>query len=860
MTLSTHMRPQGRRIALTALLAVVLAAVFASTALAAPTITYTNAPAFADPAPLQQTENRYDNAVAFTVAGGVAITAVDCATDNGAYTDCSGGLPGNGNFTYSAGPVPFDLGSHEIHVRVTDGVATTKHWTWRVEAKNYSDTLIPSGGSLMGYWKLDDLADAAKADNATGNAAYDGTYNPGAYVVKRQPAGVACELQPHQPFGCAFNTLDSQGWSAYFGGRDDEIDIHNIPKAPNNKWSMEAWVKPDFSNELRGIARFSGSLWTTDNGHFACAQASEEGSYRAISSSSYVPGQWYHVACIRDGYSIKLYVNGVLRGTTTSHADTWSTGYDQAYIGRGGNPSPEIPGNESKDWWKGWIDDVAYYHDSLSADEIYERWRTGTVNEDWYDVHPGVTNDVAPPSSEPITGGTSIQTPQNNSQFSPDAQNYKHPTAAFTCWDPQFSGVQVQILPPNCTATVAFGVNPPVAITNGTPLPLAPGSYTFTLTATDGAGNTWVHSHKYVVTGTGTGFSDLVKCINPSPAAGCSIPLAYYRLNEGSGATTLIDSGPNGFNGEFKNDQNQGGTGISGDSNKTRDFFGLGGYAAVNNIDAPIWGYTIEFWWKPADNGPSSLFQQGSNGAVWYDGGNVKFRADEKADNPSGIASFPLPTPSSTGHWYFVAAVYDGITAKLYVRESTSGNTTLTPPATALVHAHDGYESADTLYLGYGTEAPWLRGALDEVVYWGTPLAATKLEQHFNADPPAGDVEYTPADSNSGGGGSGGGASSGGSSSASASTPVTTAKKPAVTSTASKPAAKKLTAAQKKKALTAAKAKVASLTKSLAKAKAKVKSLKRHHASKKSVKKAQAKVTSLQKQLTKAKAATKKLA
>ena len=504
---------------------------------------------------------------------------------------------------------------------------------------------------------------------------------------------------------------------------------------------------------------------------------------------------------------MKLYINGVLKGSTTANAAANNNMDSQGKIGLVNAPSHAV--------WKGNIDNVADYHSALSVDELKYHWELGAVENGWYATRPGVTKDVAPPSEEPdpaqsaTFGTTSINSPQNNSQYSPDAQAFKAPLAAFSCWDPTSggalltSGLQTQLSIASCTAMVDG--NP---IANGAPLPLSPGTHALTLTSVDLAGNVWVHTHTYYVTPANSGYLNVIKCTNPAVASpGCDAPLAYYRLNEAASSTAILDSSGNSYDGEYKNDQTQGGTGVTGDLDKTRAFFGEGGYAAVNNIAAPLYGYTLEAWWKPADDGGMAIVQHGSNGTLWYDGANVRFRPDERS---ASVASVALPTPSASGNWYYVAGTYDGITAKLYVEESVSPNVKLTHTNSVPFHKKDGAGSADTFYLGFandiGLASPWLRGELDEVAYYGTALGAAKLAQHYNADPPAGDVHYVAP------------------SKAPAATPAAAAPAAATPATASrKGAAAKAKAKAKARAKARAKAKTKALKKARARAKAKAK-------------------------------------
>ena len=88
-------------------------------------------------------------------------------------------------------------------------------------------------------------------------------------------------------------------------------------------------------------------------------------------------------------------------------------------------------------------------------------------------------------------------------------------------------------------------------------------------------------------------------------------PIAYYRLGDAADSTVMADSSGNNRDGQYKNDQQQSGPGVTGDNNNTRQFLGLGGYGYANNIATPQFGYTLEGWVKPADGGDMMIAQHG---------------------------------------------------------------------------------------------------------------------------------------------------------------------------------------------------------------------------------------------------------
>lgn len=746
MKLSLH---NGRRIVLLAALATVA---FAGSAMAGTAAIVSTSTGFnADPGanrPNNRTEDRTPT-INYAITLGTSGDAIECNIDGTGWVPCSpgpssvSGDPTNGSWTPASN---LKLGAHTFQVR-SPATGTPASYSFRIEPPQYFE-LIKSY-SPKGYWELDDAASASAAADASGNG-YNGDYEN--FPIKRQPAGVSCENQPHPPFACdweegpldpdtgqptysgsdggasTYSGRDGQGWSAYFGGRDDHVQIENVPNGTNTSWAVEAWVKPDFAAEERGVFQHVPSLWTvkgtnpTDT-RFACSGLNDEDA--AVKSADITranfQGKWIHVVCKYDSGTYSLYVNGLK--TTGAAGPSYVTPNGGQYQGLIG-----LVNKSADKWWKGWIDNVALYSTAtpMSDDSASFDHEVGTISDARYAANAnGVNDDLSPPSS-----GSDISIPANNAQYSVDAQSYKDPDATYAC------GASSPIAPTTTALGATFvGLAPIGGSANYELMCQKPGPGTFT----------WYHRHAFNRHGpAGFGFVNLLKCLSPVPAAGCSAPFAYYRLNEISGATVLDDE-LNAFDGEFKNRTGQGGTGISGDNNNAREFFGLdSGYAAVNNIAAPLWGYTLEAWWKPADNGSMMILQHGSNGAIWYDGANLRFRPDERG----GAASLPIAV--TPGQWYYVAGTYDGITGKLYAQQSVNPNITLlggSGGAAVASHYQDGAGSADTFYLGYGDQLSgggWLRGELDEVAYYGSALSQTKLTEHFNADPPAGDVKYAP--------------------------------------------------------------------------------------------------------------------
>jgi hypothetical protein len=262
------------------------------------------------------------------------------------------------------------------------------------------------------------------------------------------------------------------------------------------------------------------------------------------------------------------------------------------------------------------------------------------------------------------------------------------------------------------------------------------GTKTFTVTATDNAGNTHTETVTYRV----FTFRNFMLDDNP---------IAYYRMGDAAGSQAMrAEVGPNG---EYKNGQSSEPFGISGDGDRARRFTGADGYGYANGIEAPR-SYTLSAFFRLDDSGPAMILQHGSAGAIWHSGGMLRFR-------PVDWLGVELDTGAGSvtpGTWHHVAATYNWVpnpnnpqlgtgTARLYLdgehMDARTGDRQTS--------------GTSTFYVGYGDKAPWLRGVVDEVAYYPRALSHTHLHEIWLADPPP--AEAPAAGSGSGTSGGAGG-------------------------------------------------------------------------------------------------------
>ncbi len=163
---------------------------------------------------------------------------------------------------------------------------------------------------------------------------------------------------------------------------NDYVDCGN-PSELNfgtGSWSISAWMKMPasttdnmniFSNggdSADGIRYMLGVSETDD--HKACLTVDDNVTKAQSTSSITVDdGQWYHIVGIRDGGSLRIYVNGFQDGddvTLPNAYDLSGTSQANAYIGAGWNYETSVV----QKFLVGVIDEVRVYSYALSSAEV----------------------------------------------------------------------------------------------------------------------------------------------------------------------------------------------------------------------------------------------------------------------------------------------------------------------------------------------------------------------------------------------------------------------------------------------------------------------------------------------------------
>jgi Ca2+-binding RTX toxin-like protein len=161
------------------------------------------------------------------------------------------------------------------------------------------------------------------------------------------------------------------GSALYFDGITDLVTIPDSNELDlTDEFTLEAWVRPDEANEWSAVI-------TKDRGKEAVSYQmhaegeksapvgyveNSGGQYGVTAGSSPIPiPVWTHLTMTYDGAKLRYYVNGVLKGTSSS-GDPGVSG-DPLFIGG------DISWGE-EDSFKGRIDEVRIYDRALDAAEI----------------------------------------------------------------------------------------------------------------------------------------------------------------------------------------------------------------------------------------------------------------------------------------------------------------------------------------------------------------------------------------------------------------------------------------------------------------------------------------------------------
>ena len=219
-------------------------------------------------------------------------------------------------------------------------------------------------------------------------------------------------------------------------------------------------------------------------------------------------------------------------------------------------------------------------------------------------------------------------------------------------------------------------------------------------------------------------------------------PAGYWRLGETSG-TVATNSGwiAGTGNGQFTNGVVNG---VAGPRPPAFSGFEPGNLAArfngsIAKVEVPYTpdlnpsaAFTVEAWVKPLKSGGSagcalcSLHVSGSarNGYAFYQDYDSKGQWEFLLGNSSGIIAHPYGGTVDTNNWQYLAGVYDGSTARLYVNGSLVASTNLSGAFAP--------NTSDKLVIGGRFDSSfYFAGDMDEVSVIARALSAAEITTRY---------------------------------------------------------------------------------------------------------------------------------
>jgi large repetitive protein len=185
-------------------------------------------------------------------------------------------------------------------------------------------------------------------------------------------------------------TLSNTTWVTGVAGQAVQLNGKNAsgstttPIVDTSKsFTVSAWVKLDNLYGWQTFVNQDGAnvsgFWLqysqyVNNNKFVLSMHDVDSTasrpYRAVSTTTPVTGQWYHLVGVRDKASgtMKLYVDGKLEGTT-AYTGGWAAN-GSLNVGRGKYGRPN-------DWVAGSIDEVSAYDSALSDAEVASLYQAG---------------------------------------------------------------------------------------------------------------------------------------------------------------------------------------------------------------------------------------------------------------------------------------------------------------------------------------------------------------------------------------------------------------------------------------------------------------------------------------------------
>ena len=223
----------------------------------------------------------------------------------------------------------------------------------------------------------------------------------------------------HDSVGANHGTVYGAAWTTGriggalgFNGTNDYVEMGDTVKNYlGTNYTVSAWIKTDTLSSSHTVAAYRDSEPGCSPFLFQLDQAYSDIQFMARDdfghlvtatySNALTTGNWYHVAGVREGNILNVYVNGV-SGTPGSGTLTGAISSDNLKIG-----ALLCHGSPVSWFFDGVIDDVRIYDKALSAEEIRQLYQDGFVGK-YHLSHNSPCRNAGENDDPSYTGKTDI--------------------------------------------------------------------------------------------------------------------------------------------------------------------------------------------------------------------------------------------------------------------------------------------------------------------------------------------------------------------------------------------------------------------------------------------------------------------
>lgn len=462
-----------------------------------------------------------------------------------------------------------------------------------------------------------------------------------------------------------------------FGGDGAFVDVGDASKLkPASAFTLEAWVKTTASagvivDKPNGTSTVSYSLSIAAGKAKAAIDLSGSHSYSLSSSASVNDGNWHFLAATFGSSLLKLYVDGVLAGTSSTTTGSLSYTTASLQIGRfsaaGGN------------YLAGSVDEVALFPAVVSVGDHYAAGTTANgVDGNCTDISTATSSFYTTTGSD-LGKRVRVKVTGANADGSVSASSYATMVTA---------AAPVNLDLPDATGTPKEGE---------------------TLSADDG---TW--------SGAPSSYAlQWQRCTAYTSAISQDVPVGYWRLGETSGSAAGDIAGANG--GTYQASPTLGVPGaLADDGNTAVRFNGSSQYVSLANNVSFTGDFSVEAWFRSLSSSTQGIFVAGSGTPrvrLYLDSGLVK----GEIVTSGGTKTVVSGSSYADGGWHQVVFSRSGTTLSLYVDGSSAGSAA----------GASGTVGGASPRIARDQASDYFNGSIDEVAIYTSVLSSGRVSAHW---------------------------------------------------------------------------------------------------------------------------------